>query len=104
MKNINNYRLVLYLLFILCLISLNIDANKNNIRIIQPKNSETIDRFKEFVSKFKLLSLPFIANTSCYEPDSTISIHLDMDTDSVFIGYVGPSATIGMLPDTSTFY
>jgi hypothetical protein len=27
-----------------------------------------------------------------------------MDTDSIFIGYIGPGVTVGMLPDTSEFY
>ena len=61
-------------------------------------------RFKKYISKFKTLQLPFIANTSCYSPDSSLSVPLNMDNDSSFIGFVGPASTIGMLPDTSKYY
>ena len=100
----NNYRLVLLLLIFLCSSCLNNNVKKSNSHLLQPKSSENLIEFKKFISKFKILPLPFIANTGCYEPDSSLSVPLDMNTDSIFIGYIGPSLTVGMLPDTSNFY
>jgi len=68
------------------------------------QSGDTLIKFGQFISKFKLLSYPFTANTSCYEPDTVLSVPLDMDNDSIFIRYVGPGVTVGMLPDTSDFY
>jgi hypothetical protein len=67
-------------------------------------HTESSDDFKKFISKFRIISLPFLASTGCYEPDSSLSVPLDMDTDSVFIKFVGPAVTVGMLPDTARFY
>jgi hypothetical protein len=60
--------------------------------------------FKDFIRKFGILQIPIAFNTTCFEPDITSSNELDMDNDSTFIGYVGPSITIGLLPDTTNFY
>ena len=100
----NKYRLVLLLLIIMCSSCFNNNANKNSSYLLQSKGSENSVKFKNFISKFEVLPLPFIANTGCYEPDFSSSVPLNMDTDSIFIGYVGPSVTVGMLPDTSNFY
>ena len=67
-------------------------------------NADKLKRFKQFISKFQLLSYPFIANTGCYEPDKALSVPLDMDNDSIFINYTGPGVSVGMLPDTNKFY
>ena len=67
-------------------------------------NIDTLAKFGIFISKFKLMSYPLTASTTCYEPDSSTSLPLDMDNDSMFINYVGPAATVGLLPDTSDFY
>lgn len=100
----NNFRLVLLLLIILCSSCINNNANKSNGYLLQLKSSEDLIKFKKFISKFKILPLPFVANTGYYEPDSSLSVPLDMDSDSIFIGYIGPGVTVGMLPDTSKFY
>jgi hypothetical protein len=67
-------------------------------------NLDSTIKFKRFISKFKLLSLPFKANTGCYEPDSALCVPLDMDNDSIYIGYTGPGLAVGIIPDTSNFY
>ena len=61
------------------------------------------------ILKISLQSLKYFhcllwRSTGCYEPDSTTSVSLDIETDSVYIKYVGPAITIGMLPDTARFY
>jgi len=61
-------------------------------------------KFKQFIKKFKPLTFPYVANTDCFQPDSNLSVLLDMDNDSIFINYVGPGASIGMLPDTSQYF
>jgi hypothetical protein len=64
----------------------------------------TLRKFSGFISKFKLLSYPFTANTTCYNQDTVLSVSLDTDNDSLFTRYAGPGITVGMLPDTSKFY
>jgi len=91
--------LIIYLLVILSLTSCqqNGKANSHN----DPSNFRA---FKTFIQKFKTLQIPIAFNTSCYEPDSTNSVKLDMDNDSIFINYVGPAVTVGLLPDTINYY
>lgn len=100
MKCKGNFKAVLLLLIISFPSCINNNPNKHTSFL----QTESTDNFKKFITKFKILSLPFMASTGCYEPDSTTSVPLDMDTDSVFINYVGPAVTIGMLPDTARFY
>ncbi len=69
-----------------------------------PNEIQTMPNFKGFIAKFKILTLPFNMNTSCYAPDSSFNTRLNMKNDSVFIDYVGPAISIGILPDTSRFY
>ena len=68
------------------------------------ENKNGLNSFKTFIGRFKVLSFPFIAKTDCYNPDSLISVPLNMDNDSGFIDYVGPAVTIGLFPDTTNFY
>jgi len=67
-------------------------------------NSDTLVKFKQFLEKFKPLKLPYYANTSCYEPDSNMSMHLDPVNDSLFVKHCEMGISVGLFPDTSTFY
>jgi hypothetical protein len=78
-------------------------ANKNSIHSIQQESQEKLIKFKGFISKFRILSLPYSADPSNYNPDS-LHISLDMDNDSIFVGFVGPGVAVGMFPDTSKFF
>ena len=92
-------QLIIYTFLILSLTSC------GQTRPLKPnENLERLNSFKTFINKFKVLTIPFVAETNCYEPDSSICFPLDMDNDSIFIDYVGPAITIGLFPDTSIFY
>jgi hypothetical protein len=81
------------------------NSNKDRAETASSVQSRSTSvQFEKFISKFKMLSYPFAANTDCYEPDTLTSVALDMDNDSTFINYVGPGVAVGMLPDTSHFY
>lgn len=78
--------------------------HKNDIIVSKSNLVDTLKQFRKFLSKFKMLSYPFNANTSCYDPDTSISQALDMDNDSIFLDFCGPAMSIGILPDTLCFY
>ena len=75
-----------------------------NKKPITVEHSSNLKSFKTFIQRFKMLPIPLDLNTSCYAPDSTNSVNLDMENDSVFIDYVGPAVTVGLFPDTTNFY
>jgi hypothetical protein len=60
-------------------------------------------KFRIFIHRFKVINLPYSFDQLC-TIDSTINVDLDMDNDSIFIGFVGPCITIGLLPDTSKYF
>ena len=91
--------LIIYLLVILLLASCR--QNRKTNATDYPSNFKA---FKTFIQKFNILQIPIAYNTSCYDPDSASSVKLDMDNDSIFIDYLGPAVTIGLLPDTTNFY
>jgi hypothetical protein len=78
--------------------------NKQEKIKLESYNSDTLILLKKFKNKFKILTLPFCANTSCYEPDSASSLRLYPPDDSLFAKYSEVAVTIGLLPDTTNFY
>lgn len=95
------------LLFCLVLYFFMINAKEllsQSIKRSQFEDSNRTDRFKKFISKFKLLSHPVVLNTGCYEANDSLNSRLDMSNDSIFLDYVGPAVTVGILSDTTRFY
>jgi hypothetical protein len=85
------------------LVVLSLTSCQQNRRSI-PHEDPSNKAFKTFIQRFKTLQIPLALNSSCFEPDSSISVKLDMDNDSIFIDYKGPAVTIGLFPDTINFY
>lgn len=95
--------LIVYILVLVLLSSCGQDSS-NKLIASQSKqtNSDTLTHFKHFLDKFKMLSLPFIANTSCYEPDKNLSVKFDLDNNSLFVK--SPGVSVGMFSDTTSYY
>lgn len=64
--------------------------------------ADSLAQFRKFISRFRMLPLPFRAETGCYAEDTTVSVRID--PDEYVIRDTPYAITIGMLPDTSRFY
>ena len=102
----NNNNLILIILGVIFFYSPSCgsEIQINKRQTVSVNDIDTSIQFKNFISKFKIISYPFSANTECFEPDYSYSVPLVMENDSIFIEYSGPAISVGLLPDTLDYY
>lgn len=98
--------------FLLCLtfafISCDDDhETKGKSVIVQNVSASSQDiaiKFKRFISKFRLISLPYTINTDCFSPSKSLYRTFNSQNDSLFIKETNHNIALGLLPDTSNFF